>query len=39
MLSEQQENLVSSTFFLAPKRGGKWRPIISLGPLNRFFRL
>ena len=27
-----------STFFLAPKKGGKWRPILNLRPLNRFIR-
>ena len=25
-----------STFFLAPKKGGKWRPILNLKPLNKF---
>ena len=27
-----------STFFLAPKKGNKWRPIINLRPLNRLIR-
>ena len=25
-----------STFFLTPKKGGKWRPILNLKPLNQF---
>lgn len=25
-----------ATFFLAPKKGGKWRPILNLRPLNKF---
>ena len=27
-----------STFFLAPKKGNKWRPIFNLRPLNRLIR-
>ena len=27
-----------STYFLAPKKGGKWRPILNLRPLNRSVR-
>ena len=30
--------LFSSHFFLAPKKGGMWRPIINLRPLNRHIR-
>ena len=25
-----------ATFFLAPKKGGKWRPILNLRPLNKY---
>ena len=32
------EDFFMSTFFLAPKKGGKWRPILNLKPLNRYIR-
>ena len=30
--------LFSATFFLTPKKDGRWRPILNLRPLNRFIR-
>ncbi len=30
-------HLVYSSFFLAPKKNGKWRPILNLKPINRRF--
>ena len=37
-LPKRPANAVTSSFFLAPKKGGKWRPILNLRPLNRFIR-
>lgn len=37
-LSRRPAGAVISSFFLAPKKNGKWRPILNLKPLNRFIR-
>ena len=37
-VKELPADFFMATFFLAPKKGGKWRPIINLKPLNRFIK-
>lgn len=37
-LGAQESPQFMATFFLTPKRGGSWRPILNLRPLNKFIR-